>query len=382
MFRPMFPLWLTAALTLTALPAWANPGRHGGQPQPPAPPPPTEATVAIYEHGSFVGRMQVLRVGAYDMPALTIGNDALSSVRVPPGFKVILFENAGFQGRTLELKSDAPNLPPNFNDVTSSIVVEMVAVAQHAPQPPEPGPPAPPPPQRPGPQPPRQPTPPPLPVPPPLPPEPGPLPCAVLFEHNDFGGRRQELQPGRYDVGNLTVGNDTVSSLRVQPGTVVVLYEHPGFAGRSLEVRADTPFVGREWNDLTSSVEVIAHRGHHHHGDDERRTADPPAQVTPPPPPPPQALSHERFEQFEARIRQATFAKAQLAAVRDEVSAGALFNCQQVIAVMKIVTFAEPQVEAATLMWPRVVDPQNLPTVLASLTFESQRDKLRKALGR
>ncbi|MBI5607745.1 MAG: DUF4476 domain-containing protein [Deltaproteobacteria bacterium] len=374
MFRPLPLLVSVAAVALAALPALAKPGHHPS-------PPKAQPAVVIYEHGGFVGKFQVLPVGAYDVGALKVGNDKVSSVRVPPGFKAILFEHAGFQGRSLELLTDAPNLPPDFNDVTSSVVVEAVPLPPPPPHP-EPAPPAPPPP-RPGPRPPVPPPPPPPPPPAPLPPQPGPLPCAILYENADFTGRQQELQPGRYDVGQLAVGNDAVSSLRVARDTVVVLYEHPGFAGRSIEIRGDTPFVGRDWNDLTSSVEVVVRRGH---GPVDRRSAEPPpppqAVPPPPPPPPPQALTHERFDQFAARLKHAAFTKAQIAAVQDEIHAGSWFNCRQVIAVMEIVTFADPQVHVATMMWPRVVDPQNFPEVLAALTFESQRDKLRKNLGR
>ncbi|MSQ82682.1 MAG: DUF4476 domain-containing protein [Myxococcales bacterium] len=46
----------------------------------------------------------------------------------------------------------------------------------------------------------------------------------------------------------------------------------------------------------------------------------------------------------------------------------------------QIVTFADTQVKAVVLAWPNVVDPQNLPDVLAAFTFPADRDKVRRAL--
>ena len=78
----------------------------------------------------------------------------------------------------------------------------------------------------------------------------------LLFEHGGYGGRVQSLQPGRYDMGQLTVGNDAVSSLQVPAGWSVTLYEHGGFSGRSKVFTSDATWVGDDFNDLASSVVV------------------------------------------------------------------------------------------------------------------------------
>lgn len=80
-------------------------------------------------------------------------------------------------------------------------------------------------------------------------------PCPVLFQHWEFGGVSQGLRPGMHDHP-LRIGNDEVSSVRVPPGWRVVLYEHEHFNGRSLLCKEDTPFVGEDFNDETSSVRV------------------------------------------------------------------------------------------------------------------------------
>ncbi|UXI70166.1 phosphatidylinositol-specific phospholipase C domain-containing protein [Tahibacter amnicola] len=77
---------------------------------------------AVYEHGSYTGRMQILPVGSYNLSDLNLGNDVISSIRVGDGYKVKLYEHSNFKGDTKTLTSDASGLG-SFNDETSSIVV-------------------------------------------------------------------------------------------------------------------------------------------------------------------------------------------------------------------------------------------------------------------
>jgi Beta/Gamma crystallin len=84
--------------------------------------------------------------------------------------------------------------------------------------------------------------------------------AVTIFEHPDFKGQSQVLTPGRYDndLGQLSIGNDSLSSLKVSQGLVVRLYEHWHFQGRYLDVAMDTPVLPRFWNDRTSSLIVYA----------------------------------------------------------------------------------------------------------------------------
>lgn len=56
------------------------------------------------------------------------------------------------------------------------------------------------------------------------------------------------------------------------------------------------------------------------------------------------------------------------------------FTCEQTVKVLKQFAFGDGQVQAAVLMHPRITDPQNFYQVLAAMTFESDRDRVRKAL--
>ena len=88
----------------------------------------------FYKHCSFGGSSITLDVGRYKLPQLRdIAtknnyegdiNDDISSVRVPAGYRVTLYEHDNFKGRDLTLTSDNSCLVGNgFNDLTSSIIV-------------------------------------------------------------------------------------------------------------------------------------------------------------------------------------------------------------------------------------------------------------------
>jgi hypothetical protein len=77
-----------------------------------------------------------------------------------------------------------------------------------------------------------------------------------VYGDANYGGAAQELSRGQYDMGQLTVGNDAISSLQVPPGWTVTLYENAGYQGRSKTFTSDTPYVGNDFNDLASSITV------------------------------------------------------------------------------------------------------------------------------
>lgn len=81
--------------------------------------------VTIYQDSNYGGASQELSEGDYDVNTLTIGKDQLSSLRVPKGMKVTLFEHGDFTGRSKTFTEDAFWVGDDFNDITSSIKVEM-----------------------------------------------------------------------------------------------------------------------------------------------------------------------------------------------------------------------------------------------------------------
>lgn len=99
----------------TYLPGTVSPGTGGGG-----------EGATFYENDNYGGFAVTLGVGTYDynqMAAAGIPNDNISSVKVPSGLKVTLYENLNFGGAQRVLASDAPQLG-DFNDKTSSIRIE------------------------------------------------------------------------------------------------------------------------------------------------------------------------------------------------------------------------------------------------------------------
>ena len=92
---------------------------------------PTASTgepIVVYEHGDFAGRSQAFLPGTYraDRDELNVvGNDAISSLRVPPGLSVTLSEHeTGGITRTYG-PGDYPYVGDEFNDKASLIIVEV-----------------------------------------------------------------------------------------------------------------------------------------------------------------------------------------------------------------------------------------------------------------
>ncbi|MGL5192657.1 MAG: hypothetical protein ACRC8Y_03490 [Chroococcales cyanobacterium] len=85
-----------------------------------------ESKVVIYQDANYQGASQQLSEGEYNLPNLTIGNDQLSSLKVPNGIKVTLYEHSEFKGRFKSFTEDTPWVGDDFNDITSSIKVEKI----------------------------------------------------------------------------------------------------------------------------------------------------------------------------------------------------------------------------------------------------------------
>lgn len=81
--------------------------------------------VTLYQHGEYGGNAQSFPLGRHDVTSLKLGNDQASSVLVPPGYKVTLYENKGFAGRKKVFLGGASYLGDDFNDIVSSLIVEL-----------------------------------------------------------------------------------------------------------------------------------------------------------------------------------------------------------------------------------------------------------------
>jgi C1A family cysteine protease len=81
----------------------------------------------VFVHKNYKGEYKALDIGRYDWDQINSWkwNDIISSAKVPPGWRLSLFEHAGFQGEKRILTTDI-NALPGFDNRTSSIIVERI----------------------------------------------------------------------------------------------------------------------------------------------------------------------------------------------------------------------------------------------------------------
>jgi hypothetical protein len=175
------------------------------------------ASVTIYSDANYQGVSQDLGIGRYDdaLQQISIGNDKLSSLKMPAGFVVRLYEHFHFQGQFIDITQDTPAVSPDWNDKASSIIVYAKTDA------------------------------------PPV------IKEVIIFADANYQGNFQILQTGKYDAAQLSIGNDRLSSALVPNGMVLRLFENTNFQGASIDIRHDTPAVSMDWNDRTSSIMVL-----------------------------------------------------------------------------------------------------------------------------
>ena len=177
-----------------------------------------QSKVSLFENTHFTGKAEQLTTGSYDINHFystnTIGNDTLSSLTVPDGWVVRLYQHAGFSGQTLDVTSNQSQIGRDqfgvWNDKVSSLEIFDKTVE--------------------------------------------------LFEHSGYQGRNLVLAPGNYDMKYFTdygFANDIVSSLKVSDGLTARVFRQDQFGGDFLDITADTTFIGSNWDDQVSSIVVF-----------------------------------------------------------------------------------------------------------------------------
>ncbi len=87
---------------------------------------PGNETVIIYSDENYKGQSAVLLPGTYNTMSQASGfpDNSLSSLKVPPGYRVVLYEFANLQGKSYTITNDKTGFSiSGWNDKTSSIVV-------------------------------------------------------------------------------------------------------------------------------------------------------------------------------------------------------------------------------------------------------------------
>lgn len=209
--------------------------------------------VIMYRDADFKGDQVTLSAGYHPMSHFgAVGNDAVTSIRIPSGYQVTLYSDDNFQGERVTYTSDI-NLPTNWNDKVSSVLVSRNYNNERSnnsynnnrynnnngynnnnsynnnngynnnrynnkgy----------------------------------------GKSNGVRLFEDDNFQGRSSTLREGNYNIDQLGIANDALSSISVPAGYIVTLYANDNFEGERSVVTGDRASLGTRWNDKVSSIRV------------------------------------------------------------------------------------------------------------------------------
>lgn len=211
-----------------------------GQTQEPAPPvtaPPTAEPnpnlgVTLFEHKDYRGKQAKFVTDVPNLRNTYFGQDIATSAKVDRGCRAILYEHPNYQGREIVLLGDAANLSGTSvrNDTVSSLRIDCTDRWRYEDR--------------------RQ-------------ADPRDQSYrdrrgVTLFEHPDYQGRSETFYADDSQLRDNLIGQDSVSSVRVDPGCRAVLYEDSEFGGRASVFTEDEVYLGssRVGNDRASSIEV------------------------------------------------------------------------------------------------------------------------------
>ncbi|MFE4709956.1 MULTISPECIES: Vps62-related protein [unclassified Paenibacillus] len=85
--------------------------------------------VIAYSNSPYGGFEQQFDIGNYNVDDLKagVGNDAISAIRIAPGYKVTLFKDYNYSGASKVLTADAIYVGSDINDSVSSLKVEAIS---------------------------------------------------------------------------------------------------------------------------------------------------------------------------------------------------------------------------------------------------------------
>lgn len=173
--------------------------------------------VTLYDACNFGGREVELGIGAYDVTEMKMPNKSLSSLKIPEGIKVTLFDQPAFKGQSIELFTDNSCLiNQDFNDRTSSIKISKYDERLYV----------------------------------------------SLYPECNFEGSEYQIGIGKYTLEQMGIAKNSLSSLRIPSGLKVILYAGNSFNGRTLELNKDIAcLINVGFDNQTNSIEVISDKG-------------------------------------------------------------------------------------------------------------------------
>jgi len=185
----------------------------------------TDNMVTLYGDCYYRGSIRSLSAGYHDAAGLGIGNDQLSSLKVPAGWSITLYEDDRYRGRSITYSTNVMCLPSNWNDRVSSVFVSSRGSNggnnnndnnnnNNGYNP------------------------------------------VTLYTDCYFGGGSASFKTGRFNDVQLGIGNDKLSSFKVASGYSITLYENANYSGKSITYTGDNNCLNRDWNDKVSSIYI------------------------------------------------------------------------------------------------------------------------------
>lgn len=183
----------------------------------------TSRSVAIiYADANFEGRRKAFRLGSYNSNRLGIGANQLSSLRIIGGYAIRAYSNPNFSGRSRLFTSSTGFVGNDWNDKISSLKVIRynggstgggnTNVNRN---------------------------------------------LVYIYSGKNYTGRKKGFGVGRYNMSQLGIGNDNLSSIRVPKGYKVVLFQDANFRGGQRILLNSRSALNPSWNNRTSSLRVL-----------------------------------------------------------------------------------------------------------------------------
>lgn len=170
----------------------------------------TNAQVTIYNDCNFSGSTKTVSVGKYNLSGSFNWDRKISSIAIPSGWAITLYENTGYNGSFYNyINSQNCLTTTNWNDrALSMIVVKAVK----------------------------------------------------FYTDCGFQGKMEPYGTGSFDVDNVTekLGNDAISSIYVPSKVKVTIFEDAGFTGNSRVLLPGSYNCLNDigWNDKVSSFRI------------------------------------------------------------------------------------------------------------------------------
>jgi hypothetical protein len=88
------------------------------------------------------------------------------------------------------------------------------------------------------------------------------------------------------------------------------------------------------------------------------------------------------FSALMENLQRLSWGEEKLHIAQDAARSGNYFSCQQIVEMMDATSGGEDKTKIAAALYERAVDPQNFALLTAALPSESERQQLRRSLGK